>query len=211
MSQHGKYHKGSPGKGISCAISPQAKMLARKGIFAPTVNCAAARSAEGRSPKACEGKTSCAYFTTGKNACLQGHFCAVRQLCSCAKHRGAKPEGLRRQGFLRILYHTVHRGAREFSPSNRPPHIRHVFRKSKRSIFKIHKINYIFSACRDILYLCVYQRIPSVVQISEKKESESEWTLEAVTARNLAADGRVKYGGRALSFPPAHRSSSDRE
>ena len=35
------------------------------------------------------------YYTTSKNACSQGHFCAVRQLCSCTKRREAKPEGLR--------------------------------------------------------------------------------------------------------------------
>ena len=33
------------------------------------------------------------------------HFCAGRPLCSCAKHRGAKPEGLLSKASCTILYH----------------------------------------------------------------------------------------------------------
>ncbi len=145
------------------------------------------------------------YYTMKQKCVLAQTFLRSRQCRSRAKHGEASAA----KGCSAALPAVIipHRPAAEqelFRKHDRfaaPSVISSAYRR--KAFLKIHKIRYIFALRCGILYLYVY-RSTHFGTNHRIKESESEWTLEAVTARNLAADGRVKHGGRALSFPSAH-------
>ena len=145
------------------------------------------------------------YDTMKQKCVLAQTFLRSRQCRSRAKHGEASAA----KGCSAALPAVIipHRPAAEqelFRKHDRfaaPSVISSAYRR--KAFLKIHKIRYIFALRCGILYLYVY-RSTHFGTNHRIKESESEWTLEAVTARNLAADGRVKHGGRALSFPSAH-------